>query len=167
MAKALIEAVSILEHVILVAHSTRGMYALYTPELETKLKGLVLIDSARNTLWQETFMHYAQENSLPKITQCHSLYEKNQSNERLGDLTVASAPYSFTPHFIKQGVALLESLPYNYKTCEWSKHYFDQTYEAKWYPKTIPTLILAGEFDIITPLKFFIAYVPHQIFKNQ
>jgi pimeloyl-ACP methyl ester carboxylesterase len=153
---ALIEAVSILENVVLVAHSTGGMYALSTSGLETKLKGLVLIDSAPNTLWQEAFMHYAQDNPLPKVAQCYSLYEENQSNETLRDLTVASAPYSFTPNFIQQGVALLESLPYNYKTFEWSKHYFDQTYEAKWYPKTIPTLILAGEFDTITPLKFFI-----------
>lgn len=37
---ALIEAVSQFDNVILVAHSTGGMYALSVPELESRLEGL-------------------------------------------------------------------------------------------------------------------------------
>src|ERR1700722_13695852 len=41
--EALVEAVGALDHVILVAHSTGGMYALATPALEKMLTGLVLM----------------------------------------------------------------------------------------------------------------------------
>src|SRR5688572_9025224 len=43
--EALVEAVKSLDKVILVAHSTGGMYALATAKLEGLLAGLVLMDS--------------------------------------------------------------------------------------------------------------------------
>jgi pimeloyl-ACP methyl ester carboxylesterase len=54
------------------------------------------------------------------------------------------------------GIKMLKSLPYSYEACQWSKEHFDQTYQAKWVPQTIPTLILSGERDLITPLRLFI-----------
>lgn len=53
--KALLEAATALSNVILVAHSTGGMYALATPELSKVLRGLVLMDSAPDASWQEQF----------------------------------------------------------------------------------------------------------------
>lgn len=153
--EALVEAVAKFEQVILVGHSTGGMYALATPELEHKLSGLVLMDSAPNAAWQQTFMNYVQDNPLPEANRYHTLYAQKPSNEALREVTIASAAYSFTANYIKDGISLLKTLAYNYKTCEWSGAHFDQTYEAKWYPKTIPTLIFAGECDNIIPLTFF------------
>lgn len=153
--QALVEAVSVLEQVILVGHSTGGMYALATPELEKKLYGLVLMDSAPDAQWLKLFTSYTQNNPLPEVNHYTALYAKNPSNEALREVTLASAAYCFTAEYINTGIALLKDLPFNYKSCEWSGQHFDQTYEAKWYPKNIPALILTGEFDQIIPLKFF------------
>src|SRR5258708_26094 len=51
--QAIIEATCAVENVILVAHSSGGMFALATPELERNLKGFVLMDSAPHADWQK------------------------------------------------------------------------------------------------------------------
>ena len=68
---------------------------------------------------------------------------------------MASAPYLFTQRGRISGIELLRNLPFNVETYEWSEKHFDRTYQAKWVPKTIPTLILAGDEDLITPLGLF------------
>ena len=152
---ALVEAVCRFDPVILVAHSTGGMYALSLPELEGHLKGLILLDSAPNAGWQASFAEIIKDFPVPGLGLLQESYEKKPSNQALKELTLASAPYLFTQIGQASGVELLRSLPYNYETCEWSAAYFDRTYEAKWVPNTIPTLILAGEEDLVTPLKLF------------
>jgi pimeloyl-ACP methyl ester carboxylesterase len=152
---ALVEAVSRFDRVVLVAHSTGGMYALSLPELENLLKGLVLLDSAPNSGWQASFTETVRSFPIPGIELLQERYEKNPNNETLKELTLASAPYLFTQKGQASGLESLRSLPYNYETCQWSKKHFDRTYQAKWIPKTIPTLILAGEEDRVTPLNLF------------
>jgi Predicted hydrolases or acyltransferases (alpha/beta hydrolase superfamily) len=152
---ALIEAVSQFDQVVLVAHSTGGMYALSVPELESHLKGLVLLDSAPNAGWQASFTEIVRSFPIPGLQLLQETYEKNPNNQTLKELTLASAPYLFTQRGQASGIELLRSLPYNYKICQWSEKHFDRTYQAKWVPKTIPTLILSGEEDLVTPLKLF------------
>lgn len=154
---ALLEAVSSLNNVILVAHSTGGMYALATPRLEKVLSGLVLMDSAPDSSWQKKFIRYAQAHPIKQSNKLQIQYAKKPNNTLLKKITIASAPYSFTKKGLHKGIALLKTLPFNYKTCEWSGKHFDQTYKAKWFPRNIPTLILAGEEDQIIPLDLFIA----------
>ncbi|MCE0723787.1 alpha/beta fold hydrolase [Legionella resiliens] len=152
---ALYEVVSTLDNVILVAHSTGGMYVLATPNLEKKIVGLVLMDSAPDAAWQKEFMEYVQTQPISQAQELQEQYAKKPSNSLLKQVTIAAAPYSFTKKGLQKGISLLETLPFNYKTCEWSGKYFDSTYKAKWVPQKIPTLILAGEHDRIIPLKFF------------
>lgn len=152
--KALLESANQLDHVVLAAHSTGGMYALSLPELEPLLDGLVLLDSSPNAKWQDVFNEAMQKMPLPELEALHLAYVKNPNNENLKALTVASSPYLFTKEGLAAGKKLLESLPYSYKTCVWSEKHFDSTYKAKWIPK-IPTLILAGEKDLLTPLTLF------------
>lgn len=152
---ALIEAVQSFTHVVLVAHSTGGMYALSLPELEKYLEGLVVLDSAPDATWQILFAELIKKEPVLGLQALQEKYEKNPSNETLKALTLASAPYLFTKKGQSSGIESLCSLPYNYETCQWSEKHFDQTYRAKWVPKAIPTLILAGEEDWITPLKLF------------
>ncbi|MBA3536038.1 MAG: alpha/beta hydrolase [Tatlockia sp.] len=153
--QALIEATQKLNNVILVAHSSGGMFALATPELESNLSGLVLMDSAPNAEWQNLFMHYVKEHPLPEAEKLQLIYEKEPSNEILKKLTMASAPYFSTAKSLNTLVTLLASLPFNYKSHLWAENNFDQTYKAKWIPQKIPTLIFAGEKDSITPLILF------------
>ncbi len=154
--EALAEAVGALDNVILVAHSTGGMYSLATPALEKLLTGLVLMDSAPNASWQQHFMEVVKQHPIPGAEQLHQTYSENPNNEILKQLTILSAPYLFTKEGLKKDISFLESLPYNFRTCEWSAQHFDSTYKAKWIPKNIPTLIFAGEEDAITPLRLFI-----------
>jgi pimeloyl-ACP methyl ester carboxylesterase len=153
--EALVEAVRHFEHVILVAHSTGGMYALSIPELEGLLDGLILLDSAPNASWQDSFMNLLKDFPIPEIPLLQERYIKNPNNEILREITIASAPYLFTEQGMEKGIKMLQFLPYNYETHLWSDQHFDNTYQARWIPKTIPTLILSGEHDLITPLKLF------------
>src|SRR3990167_2429723 len=111
---ALVEAVSRFEHVILVAHSTGGMYALSLPELETLLKGLVLLDSAPNAEWQEAFAEVVREFPIQGLDVLQAQYEQHPNNQILKDVTLASAPYLFTERGQASGIELLRSLHYNY-----------------------------------------------------
>ena len=152
---ALIEAVSEFDQVILVAHSTGGMYALSLPELEDLLLGLVLLDSAPDAKWQVLFGQVIKNFPISGLEALQENYENEPSNMALKALTMASAPYLFTKKGKTIGLESLVHLPYNYETCQWSEKYFDSTYKAKWVPKIIPTLILAGKEDLITPLNLF------------
>lgn len=153
--ESLIEAANTLDNVILVAHSTGGMYALATSELEKLLTGLVLMDSAPNASWQEHFMQTVKQNPIPGAEELHNIYAANPNNKVLKQLTLLSAAYLFTQDGLQKDISFLESLPYNFRTCEWSAKHFDSIYQAQWVPQKIPTLIFAGEEDQITPLHLF------------
>ncbi len=152
---ALIEAVSQFDRVILVAHSTGGMYALSVPEIEDLLEGFILLDSAPNAGWQASFAEVIGDFPVPGLEVLQEKYMKTPNNQTLKEVTLASAPYLFTQRGQESGIKSLRSLPYNYETCQWSENHFDRTYQAKWIPKTIPTLILAGDKDLVTPLRLF------------
>lgn len=152
---ALIEAVSMLENVILVAHSTGGMYVLATPPLEALLTGLVLMDSAPNASWQQSFMQYVDQHPLPAVKRAEKLFLQNPNDDTLKKLTLASLPYLFTPKGLQQDLSFFNDLPINYAVCDWSAQHFDTTYVANWFPKKIPTLLFAGTQDHLTPLRLF------------
>lgn len=155
--EALIEVTSVFPNVIVVAHSSGGMFALATPALEKNIIGLVLMDSAPNASWQQYFAQYIKDHPLPDAEKFQALYDKDPSNEILQKLAIACAPYFSTKISLQRIISLLEYLPFNYKTHVWAAQHFDDTYQAKWIPKTFPTLIFAGDQDHITPLKLFTA----------
>jgi pimeloyl-ACP methyl ester carboxylesterase len=152
---ALIEAASAMKNVILVAHSTGGMFALATPELEQILIGLVLMDSAPDAGWQSYFAEYIAQHPLSEIDVLHKQYEAHPSNDLLKQLTIASVPYFSTNKSVHGLIQLMASLPFNCESHLWADKHFDRTYRVKWVPLTLPTLIFAGEEDHITPLKLF------------
>ena len=131
------------------------MYALFTPELEPLLDGLVLLDSAPDSSWQVEFAKIIKNHPSPGLNELHEQYQAHPSNEALKKVTVASAPWLFTQKGLAKGITMLEGLPYNYQTCQWSDQHFDKTYAARWVPQTMPTLILAGQDDLITPIHLF------------
>ncbi len=153
--KALIEAVDSLENVILVAHSTGGMYALSLPLLEKKLKGLVLMDSSPDTSWQINFVKMMEKTPILETEKLNDFYRQNPNNENLKELTIASAPYFFTKKGLRKGISLLQSLPFNYEACQWSEINFDSQYKHTWIPNKLPTLIFSGSEDHMTPVSLF------------
>jgi pimeloyl-ACP methyl ester carboxylesterase len=153
--KALIEATCKFDNVILVAHSSGGMFALATPEIEKNLMGLILMDSAPNSDWQKYFAQYVKENSITEAETLQKLYQENPSDDLLKCLTIACAPYFSTKKGQEKIINILKKLPFNYKSHLWTEKNFDATYKAKWIPQRIPTLIFCGDQDHITPLKLF------------
>lgn len=153
---ALIEATDELDNVILVAHSSGGMFALATPELENNLLGLVLMDSAPNASWQSFFMEHVKNHPLAEAEKLQKIYEKNPSNELLRELTIACAPYFSISTSLDKIIEMLAALPFNYKSHLWAENNFDRTYQAKWIPEKIPTLIFSGDQDHLTPLILFL-----------
>lgn len=153
--ESLLEAVSALKNVILVAHSSGGMLALATPALEKLLSGLILISSAPNQSWQKNFQQYVKKHPLPKVIEKENIYIKHPSNKTLKEYVFAGAPYCSIENGLKRLLALYNSMTFNCAVSEWCTKHFYSTYEAKWIPKTIPTLIFSGDKDRITPLKLF------------
>ncbi len=130
---AIIQAVKAFDKVILVAHSTPGMFVQTMPELEGILQGLVLIGSAPNSSWQKTFADYCKNNVDPLILNAEKEYNENPNNETLRQLLIASAKYCFTTDTtLVAGKELFKKLPVNHLAAEWSSQNFDsEGYLAK------------------------------------
>ncbi len=152
---ALIEAVKKLDNVILIGHSTGGMYIQSTPELEGLVIGLVLMGSAPNVNWREQFNAYMQANPIPGIEKRVIAHANNPTDETLKQLTIATISYSVTKKGEKAIIEELKTWPFNNAAATWSDEHFDPTYAAKWIPKEITTLIFAGSEDHIIPLSVF------------
>jgi pimeloyl-ACP methyl ester carboxylesterase len=145
----LLEAVDDPSRCVYVGHSTGGMYLLSEPELEHRLAGLALVSTAPDASWRAAFVAMTERHPLPEVERATRAYEADKTNARLRDLAVASAAWNFLPSSLAQGRALLERLPYNLDATEWSARAFDDVYQAAWWPRTLPTLIVSGAEDRI------------------
>ena len=152
---ALLEAVKSLPRVILVAHSTGGMFALSTAGLEPHLKGLVLISAAPDTSWQDYFMAYVANHPLKTLESVQHDYAQSPTDELFKRLTIASAPYFMTQDNLIEKVKFFEDIPFNHHAYDWCALHFDPFYECEWIPHTLPTLIMGGEDDKVTPIRLF------------
>lgn len=147
--KVLLEAAQALPNCVYVGHSTGGMYLLSVPELEEHLRGLVLISTAPDAGWHPRFVEMTLQNPLPEVESAGRAFEEERTNERLRDVAVASAPWNFTEESVDVGRELLGRMPYNFAAVDWSDRHFDHTYVARWWPASLPTLILSGSRDRI------------------
>jgi len=152
---ALFEATEALDNVILVAHSAGGMFALANAQLQETLTGLILMNTAPDSSWQQDFTIYVKTNPLPAAMKWQNIYESHPSDENLKEFTAACVAYAFTERNYTKAVQLIRSLPINHQAYEWAAENFHPSYQAQWVPKNIPVLIFAGELDRITPVQLF------------
>lgn len=143
------EAVDLLPNCIYVGHSTGGMYLLSVPELEHKIIGLALISTAPDASWHSRYVEMTLHNPLPEVDVAVQEFERKRTNESLREIAIASAPWNFTTACLSAGRDLLARMPYNLAAVEWSDRHFDHTYVARWWPKSLPTLIVSGTDDRI------------------
>lgn len=162
--EGLIHALSHLKKVVLVTHSFSGMFVLTMPDLENKLIGLVLMSAAPNIEWLTSLPQRVIKYELPDISAANEAYQKNKNNETFKKFTLASWRYFFPTASQKAGLALLEKLPYNYKPYDWIMQNFYPNFIATWVPQQLPTLILTGEADVLTPMNLFLE--DHQFKRN-
>ena len=147
--EVLLEAALALPNNVYVGHSTGAMYLLSVPALENNSKGLVLISAAPDAGWRPRFEQMALQNPLPQVEKAALEFERDRSNEGLRQIVLASAAWNFTPGGMDIGGQLLARLPYNVQAADWSDRCFDHAYAAKWWPRSLPTLILSGAEDRI------------------
>ncbi|MFG2194538.1 alpha/beta fold hydrolase [Streptomyces sp. NPDC048639] len=145
----LVEAARALDDVVMVGHSTGGMYLLSVPELEPHLAGLVLVSSAPHAGWLPAFAEYAARHPIPGIDEATRQYEREPGDPNLRRLALASAPWNFTAPFVPEGRALLSRCSYNHAAVAWSGEHFDDEYRARWAPASLPVLIVSGAEDRI------------------
>lgn len=155
--KGLIEAIGALSNVVLVGHSTGGMFIQACANLKGMLAGLILMDSAPDASWQNHFTKIVQKHPIESLIALQDTYTNSPSNDLLKEMTLLSKPYLFTQEGLKQDTSFLNKLPYNFESCNWAAANFDSNYRATWLPDNIPTLIFAGEKDLITPIELFIS----------
>lgn len=148
----LVEAVQALPGAVFVGHSTGGMYLLSVPALESHLRGLVLIGSAPDAGWQAGFARTLAAYPLPQAEAALARFSACPDREHLRAAMLASAPWSFTPAGLQAGRTLLAQLPYCPAAMAWSAEHFDAAYAARWWPRTLPVMILSGAEDrVIDP----------------
>ncbi|MEU8591169.1 alpha/beta fold hydrolase [Streptomyces sp. NPDC048664] len=143
----LAEAVEGMANVVMVGHSTGGMFALSVPELERGLSALVLVSSAPHAGWRRTFERWAQARPLPGVQDALRRHAAQPGDETLRALTLAAASWNFTPAGLARGRRLLEGLPYCQEAVAWAEAHFDESYRALWTPRTLPTLLVSGAED--------------------
>jgi len=95
--QVLLEAVDEVPNPVYVGHSTGGMYLLSTPQLETRLTGLVLVSTAPDSSWLPEFVKMTEQNPLPEVITGTEAYEKNPTDSGLAAIAVASAAWNFGP----------------------------------------------------------------------
>jgi pimeloyl-ACP methyl ester carboxylesterase len=143
------------ENPILVGHSFGGMFPLLFPELESILKGFVIISSAPS-LWLEEAAKVAQEKKLPLLNEPMKAFERNPNQKTFKDALIACAPYYFAKDKLEEGKKLLEAMPFNfYAAVWWQKTAHEMKFCAKWVPEHVPTFILGGTEDSMTPPSLF------------
>lgn len=143
------------KNLVLIGHSFGGMLPLLFPCLETKLKGFIAIDSAPS-LWVEEAVKYAKKFNVPDLTKELTAFNDDPCQKKFDVALNACMPYYFHPDFLTTGKALLADLPFQYRpACWWQHKSVEMNYDARWIPKTVPTLIINGDFDLITPYYLF------------
>ncbi|MEW2810842.1 alpha/beta fold hydrolase [Streptomyces massasporeus] len=144
----LAEAARPLDDVVMVGHSTGGMFMLSCPELEGQLAGMALVTSAPHAGWRQTFAQWAEVHPVAGLGEAADAYGHNPNDETLRLLTLAAAEWNFTPEGLAAGRALLDGFPYCHDAVAWADAHFDATYRALWKPHSgLPTLIVSGAED--------------------
>lgn len=143
----LAEAAEALDEVVMVGHSTGGMFMLSVPELEPHLVGMALVSSAPHDGWRPAFTRWAEAHPVPGLEAVAAGYAREPDDGTLRALTLAAAPWSFTPRGLAAGRAALADLPYCHDAVAWADSHFDDGYRARWTPRGLPVLIISGALD--------------------
>ncbi|MBY0281364.1 MAG: alpha/beta hydrolase [Alphaproteobacteria bacterium] len=152
----LVSAVNKFESPILVGHSFGGYLPLFCPQLEDCLKGLVILNSVP-TLQSELFAKCAIENNLPLLGEAQALFVEKPTLKNLKALYLLEAFYFFSSNNQAHGIEqIVSKLEFCLSTEHWWYKEGAQYYsKIKWIPKKVPTIIIGGAHDFITPIGIF------------
>ncbi|WP_298622031.1 alpha/beta hydrolase [uncultured Legionella sp.] len=152
----LLPTVNRFQHPVLVGQSFGGMFPLLFPQLETILKGFVILNSSP-TLWHEEASRVAKEKGKPSLVEELQEFVENQNPETFKRALMACAPYYFPNQSLEKGKQMLESLPFNYQAAGWWQQKASElNFNAVWVPENVQTLIIGGSEDCMTPPSLFL-----------
>ncbi len=152
-ATCFLHAVKKFENPIIVGHSFGGMFPLLFPELENILKGLILIGATPIHDSQETKV-MIQSKDLVIPQEPSQELEKKPIHENFKKALIAQAPLFFPKTSLAQGKEFFLKLPINFDAILWwaSKR---GSFQVKWVPQYIPTIIIGGTEDLVNPISLF------------
>lgn len=143
------------ENPILVGHSFGGMFPLLFPELELRLRGLIILNSAPS-LWLEEAVAYSKQFHLPDLTAEMQTFTQNPTQETFKVALDACMPYYFPHNTLEKGRALFSEIPFQFLPAVWwQRKVADMNFSAKWVPQNVQTLIIGGTHDCIVPFTLF------------
>lgn len=143
------------EHPVFVGHSFSGMFPLLFPELESILSGLVILNAAP-TLWFDAAADYARQKGLPEIAPVVDQFLEAPSEKTFHAFLDAALPYFFPQEHLDKGRAFLAHTYWRYEAAVWwQKKALEISFSAQWIPEHVPTLIICGSEDGITPSILF------------
>ncbi len=134
---------------------------LFFPELENIIKGFVILSSAPSvpsvsTVEVNEFEMLRREYNLPSGSEAAAAFLNNPSVSTIINNYLSIVPYAFPAESLEDGIKIIEHLVYNVDTFYWwltdgsKKHA-----EISWIPEKVPTFILGGTRDCLTPLSMF------------
>jgi pimeloyl-ACP methyl ester carboxylesterase len=155
-----LQAIGKFENPILIGHSFGGYFPLFFPELEHILKGLIILSSApaapTRPLNLEPFDQCAKKNKLPLRAQSITQFLSNPTTRTVGDCYLSMLPYAFTKEYLKQGIAVIEKFMVSVDVSYWWLTEGAKQYTTiRWIPEQVPSLILGGTHDFVTPFSGF------------
>ena len=152
----LVDGVSRFQNPVLIGHSFGGYLPLFCPELENVLAGLVILNSTP-TLDSDVFATTAKEHQLPSLTEAQALFVKEKNIESIRALYVLESDYFFAKPYREKGIhQIINKLEFSIPAEYWWYTQGAQFYtNIAWIPKKVPTLIIGGSVDYITPLSLF------------
>jgi len=140
---------------VLVGQSFGGMFPLLFPELETKLKGFVILNSAP-CLWMGEAVQYSQQFDLPDLSPEMQAFTLNPNQETFNVALNACLPYYFPKESLERGRELMLQIPVQWQPAVWwQRKALELDFSAKWVPQQVPTLIVGAKYDCICPFSLF------------
>lgn len=143
------------ENPILVAHSFAGMLTLFTPEMESYLKGLVLMNTTTNMTFIDHIQAMRDKYHLPDIFPALNQYHENPTQEGYKKFWETYQFYCFTVEELEVGREAMKCFAYNQNSYNYMVDHFYNQFESRWIPARIPTLTISSELDYICPPDIF------------
>lgn len=152
----LAEATSLFDNAILIGHSFGGFLPLFCPTLEKSLKGFIILNSVP-TLHSPIFSQVAHDHQLPPLKEAQEFFINTPCQDTLKDLYILESFYFFSSENRSSGIKkIINKLEHSIDAQHWWYTQGAQFYETiTWIPQKVPTLIIGGSHDKITPLAIF------------
>lgn len=142
-------------HPVLVGHSFGGMFPLLFPELESLLKGFIMLSSVP-CLWLEEAVKYSKQFDVPDLTEEMREFTHDPNPETFKRALEACMPYYFPKKTLERGRRYLSQIPFQWQPAVWwQRRAMESNFSAKWVPQNLPTLIIGAKFDCICPFSLF------------